>query len=276
MQMAAEKAEQEGMELEKPQENQEVKSKDEELLSSRFASLAKKEKALIEREKKYKESEERYKRFEDSINDIKNNPLAALESVGLTFEDLAQAYLRSQDPEYVPTPEEKIKSLEERINAKEEQEKKSKEEQERLALEKEQEYINESINSFKGQISEHIEAQGDRFELIIANDAKDMVYDVIESYYNEYNEVLDMDIAATQVEEYLEQEAKRILSLKKFAQKSVSEQKVEDKVFAVKENKPAPTLTNKSVSSIAPVSEKKTGLSREESLKHAASLIKWE
>lgn len=270
---ALEDAPLEGTEV--PLEEVKVEDKpDDANLGARFAALTRREKQLQEREKAAKQGDEQVKRFTKAIENIKQDPLAALKEVGLTFEDLAQAYLRAQDPNHVPSPEEKIKSIEERLAQKEAQEAKFKADQESKELEEKQRYIDESINAFKTKLREQVASQAEKYELVQANDAIDMVYEVIESYFQENEEMLDPAQALDAVEAHLEEEAKKIMKLKKFAPKSTEQApKVQDSTPDVRAN-PSTTLTNKNVS--AQAATKPTGLSREESLKRAASLIQWD
>ncbi len=243
-------------------------------LGARFAALTRREKQLQEREKAAKQGDEQIKRFTKAIENIKQDPLAALKEVGLTFEDLAQAYLRAQDPNHVPSPEEKIKSIEERLAQKEAQEARFRADQEAKEIEEKQRYIDESISAFKTKLREQVDSQAEKYELIQANDATEMVYEVIESYFRENEEMLDPAQALDAVEAHLEEEAKKIMNLKKFAPKSTEPtSRMQDNTPDVRAN-PSTTLTNKNVS--AQASTKPTGLSREESLKRAASLIQWD
>jgi hypothetical protein len=259
---------------EKPTEEPvlEVKEEDQ-LLSPRFAALARKEKHLVEREKKTKEMEIKLQNFEKSIENIKKDPMAALQQIGMTFEELAQAYIASQDPEYVPTTEDKIKALEEKLSKKEQEELEAKKALETKTIEEEQKYLDEVVSNYKATIKAEVEANSEKYELIAANDAIDMVFEVVESYFADSGEVLDLQQALDSVESHLEEEAKKLLNLKKFAPKSVEpKSQIKDSINDV-QDKSSVTLTNQNISLAA--SPKPTGLSREESLKRAASLIKW-
>lgn len=264
------------------EQSQEVEAKGQEQdpnIAARFAALTRKEKALIDREKSVKDQMTKADAYEAAIKNVKQDPLAALASVGLTFEDLAQAYLRSQNPDYVPTPEEKIKEIEAKLAAKEqeEQDKLSRAEQERLKQEADK--VEETINSFKQGIKEAIEAERDLYELIAINNAYDSVYDVIESYYEQTNQILDVKTAAQHVEDYLTEEASKLMNTKKFAPKVAeapakpAEKPVEKLVEKPVENN-VKTLTNSAVSTTT-ISSKPQGLSMEESKRRAASLLKW-
>ena len=55
--------------------------------------------------------------------------------------------------------------------------------------------------------------------MIQANEAKDVVYEVIEEHYNETGKILDIKEAAEAVESYLEEEATKLLQLSKVRSK---------------------------------------------------------
>ena len=69
------------------------------------------------------------------------------------------------------------------------------------------------------EIDAFVNSKPEQFELIQANEAKDVVYDVIEEHYNETGKILDIEEAAQAVESYLEEEAEKLLSLGKLRSK---------------------------------------------------------
>lgn len=261
--------------LEENSEEPKVEKKEETRISARFAALARREKQLLEREKAIKDYEVKSKSLSKAIENIKKDPMSALQEVGLTFEELAQAYLNGQNPDYEPTPEEKIKQIEERLAQREQQEKEAVERAEQEKLEKEQKRIEESISNYKANLKRQIDNEGDKYELIRANEAYDMVYDVIETYYKDNQQVLEPAVAMEHVEQYLEEQARKLLNLKKFAPKSTEQaEEVKDNSPDVRVSTPSPTLTNKQFTATT-ATAKPEGLSREESLRRAAALIKW-
>lgn len=263
-----------------PEESEVVETQQEEpkveqdtKVSARFAALARKEKALQEREKAYKEQEAKYKELASAIEEVKSNPLKALESLGMSFEDFAQAYVNALDPQ-APSAEDKIAQIEAKLAAKEKEELDRQERAKQEALKAEQKKIEDQINNYKQHIQKTISAD-DRYELIQANQAYETVFDVIQDYYKETGKVLELDKAAQAVESHFEEEAKRLLSLKKF-KLSTTNESVMDKVSEARNSdvgaNASRTLNNQVT--LPTVSENK-GLSAEESLRRAASLLKW-
>jgi len=72
---------------------------------------------------------------------------------------------------------------------------------------------------FQNEIESFVNSNGEEFELIKANDANDVVYEVIEEHYNETGKILDIKEAAQAVESYLEDEAEKLLKLGKLRSK---------------------------------------------------------
>ena len=84
----------------------------------------------------------------------------------------------------------------------------------------------------------------EKYELIQANSAVQLVYDVIEAHYNDTKNVLPIDEAAEHVENYLFEESKKLLNMKKlqslFNTPQASSKPVESRSQAVSK----PTLSN--------------------------------
>jgi hypothetical protein len=272
---ATPKAQEVTKELEKPQaevEPQVEAKKEDEPLSVRFAALTKKEKMLQEREKALKEQESKFKNFELTKDTVRKNPKEALESIGLTFEDFTKAYLDQLDgKEHTPSTDDRINELYAKIEAKEKAEK-EREEQARKDAEV------EAIETFKGQIKDTLAKDVEKYELINEAGLFDEVYNVIEEYFNETlnetgkGEILTIERAAEQVENYLYEEGQKLLKAKKFAPKP------QETGAKKQDTSPlATTLTNKQTANTTvavPQSGQKL-LSTEESLARAAALLKF-
>ena len=83
----------------------------------------------------------------------------------------------------------------------------------------EQRRYDEIEMGFKNEIESFVRSNNDKFELIEANEANDVVYEVIEEHYNETGKFLDIQEAAEAVESYLEEEAEKLLRLGKVRSK---------------------------------------------------------
>ena len=147
----------------------------------------------------------------------------------------------------------KFEELESKLAKKEEEEEHSKYE----AIE----------SNFKQEINSFVKGKGE-FELINANGASDLVYEVIEEHYNDTGRVLELDEAAQAVESYLEDELEKLMGLEKVKSKFSPRQ---EQVF---KRQPSPTLSN--AHSAQAYQRADRPLSTEESLKEAAKLIKWD
>ena len=194
--------------------------------ASKFAALSRKEKALRERESEYEskfeEMERRLADYEASSQEpevdweqmLRNDPLGALEEAGLGYDKLTELALNdgklTPDMQIAAMREEierdykrKFEDLEERLQAKEEAEA--------------EEYYNNIQDNFQNEIGSFVRENGEDYELISASEADSLVYDVIEEHYNETGRILDLKEAADAVESYLEDEAGKLLKLKKIS-----------------------------------------------------------
>tara|TARA_R110001599_G_scaffold645_4_gene2999 strand:- start:1285 stop:2151 length:867 start_codon:yes stop_codon:yes gene_type:complete len=195
--------------------------------SRKFAALSRKEKEVRSREAEYEqriaELEQRFaakepqKEIEIPFDvQLRQNPLKALESVGLSYDKLTELALNDGKL----TPDMQMKLMREEL----ETDYKSKfEDLESRLVEKEkglEEQRYEDIKlGFQNEIESFVNSNGEDFELVQANDAKDVVYDVIEEHYNETGKILDIKEAAQAVENYLEEEAEKLLQLSKIRSK---------------------------------------------------------
>ena len=268
----------EGESIDKPIEEPVVETKEEELLSARFAALSRREKALTDREKQYKEFEEKSKRFEQAIQSIKTNPLEALKEIGIDFEEFVSLVLQEGEQNQELTPDQKIakkiEDLENKLQKKDEDDARNKEELESNKIKEDDEYIEKSIQNFKNTIKSFVEDNQDAYELIHIHNAQETVYEVIETVFQDTGKTPELQEVCDQVEEYLTAQANKLMGLKKFNKEQNS--KVEDLKTnkTLIENKASPTLTNTMTPTTAPKADGRL-LSTEESLKKAASLIKW-
>jgi hypothetical protein len=224
------------------------------------AKEAELQKKLEEMEGRSKETDGKLKTFEE---DFKSNPIKALKDRGLSLEDLIKIQMNDEQP----TVEMQMKRMKEELESstKKELEElrnsiKQKEEQEA------QQRYEQAIKSYKSEISNFIDSNADTYELIKANDASDLMFEVAEEYYKNNKKVLDIKEVADVVEQHLEAEAKKILELKKFKQTSPAQPKPSTQT--------APTLSNTAAANVPSNGSRK--LSNEESLREAAKLIRWD
>ena len=195
--------------------------------SRKFAALSRREKEIRSKESEYEqriaELEQRFASKEPKSEPeipfdvrLRQNPLKALESVGLSYDKLTELALNDGNL----TPDMQMKLMREEL----ESDYKSKfEDLEGRLLEKEkndeERRYDEIQMNFKDEIESFVGSNKENFELIDANEATDVVYDVIEEHYNETGKVLGIEEAASAVESYLEDEAEKLLKLSKVRSK---------------------------------------------------------
>lgn len=256
-----------------------VKEKKEDPAAARFAALARREKQLRSREK---ELESRLAELESKMNQaapkepevrepsieelLKRNPLDALKKYGWNFEKLTD--LQLSEGKAIPQ-EIQLQLLKEEIDNKYNGEIKTlKEKLEAQERQKQEEKLNQQIESFKSQITSTIE--GGDYPLTKANKATEVVYNLIEQHYDETGRILDIKEAADEVEKYLNDEFERLVAATgRYTKVSNQEPKKSPKPSTA-----SPTLSN-SLSATAAPQKSETKLSRDEAIAQAANLIKW-
>ena len=260
------------------QEVQEVREQEgeDDQFSRKFAALSRREKDIRAKEAEYeyrmRELEERLQELQSPPEEpqapieerLRRNPFETLEELGLGYDKLTELALNDGQL----TPEMQMKLMRDEL----ENGYKSKFEEleARLSQKEEEEEYNkyESIeNNFKQEIESFVNGKGE-FELINANGASDLVYEVIEEHYNDTGRVLELDEAAKAVESYLEDELEKLMSLGKVKSRFSPRQ---EQVF---KRQSAPTLANAHSAQAYQRADRQ--LSNEESIKEAAKLIRWD
>lgn len=213
-------------------------SSNQDQFASKFAALSRKEKALRDKEldydSKFEEMQKKLEEYESENKEpevdwqtlLRKDPLRALEDIGLGYDKLTELALNDGKL----TPEMQLKSMREDIEG--DYKKKFEELETRLneKEEKEQEdYYNQVQDNFLGEIGDFINQSDETYELIQASNSNELVYDVIEEHYNETGRVLDIKEAADAVEGYLEEEANKLMKLKKLSSRlNINPRELED------------------------------------------------
>ena len=249
--------------------------------SRKFAALSRREKEIRAKEAEYDkriaELEERLGSFGKKPEPepelpieyrLKKDPLRALEDIGLSYDKLTELALNDGKL----TPEMQMRLMREELEG---GYKKKFEELENRLLEKErsdeQRRYDDIQRGFQNEIEDFVESNADRYELIKANEANDIIYDVIEEHYNDTGRILDIEEAAEAVESYLEEEAEKLLSLGKLRSKFGIENDFEQ------EESPRQSQVTLSNAMSAQANERVAKkLSDEESKVLAAKMLKWE
>ena len=195
--------------------------------SRKFAALSRREKDIRAKEAEYEnriaELEEKFNFFnkkpepkkEPDIpleHRLKQNPLKALEDLGLSYDKLTELALNDGKL----TPDMQMKLMREEL----ESGYKSKyEELEKRILDKEksdeQRRYDDIQRGFMNEIDSFVSSNEGEYEYVAHNQANEVIYEVIEEHYNETGRILDIKDAAEAVESYLEEEAEKLLSLSK-------------------------------------------------------------
>lgn len=250
----------------------------EEKFAAKFAALSRKEKAIRQRElqvqQQMQQLEQRLKQMEEQSKQVENykqipdrlrkEPLKVLEESGLKFEQLAEMVLNDGKPtqdmvlsEYEKKFMSRMEQLEQKLAEKEAKE--------------QQEKYDQAISQFQAQLVDFI-GQTPDYDLIRANDASDLVYQVIEEHHAETGQILSNKEACDAVEEYLLEEAKKLVDREKV--KKLLQPQTPSKP-AAQTGKSSPTLSNAQAAQ-ASKPQAARRLSDEESKAEAAKLIRWD
>ena len=254
---------------------------EEDQFSKKFAALSRKEKAMREREDQYSRKIEDLERRLEEMNRkpepekkpeiplewrLKQNPLKALEEMGLGYDQLTELALN--DGKLTPDLQMQLIRSELENDYKSKFEELENRLQEREEAEVEAKYENAKHN-FMSEIESAV-ASDEKYELINSSNGEELVYNVIEEHYNETGNILEIDEAAQAVEEYLEAEVEKMLKLEKVSRKlgRVAEEPFEPR------RQSSPTLSNAHSAQAYKGASKK--LDDEASMYEAAKLIKWD
>ena len=195
--------------------------------SRKFAALSRREKEIRAKEAEYEnriaELEEKFNFFNKKPEPekepdipleyrLKQNPLKALEDMGLSYDKLTELALNDGKL----TPDMQMKLMREEL----ENGYKSKyEELEKRILDKEksdeQRRYDDIQRGFMNEIDSFVSSNKNEYEYVAHNQANEVIYEVIEEHYNETGRILDIKDAAQAVESYLEEEAEKLLNLSK-------------------------------------------------------------
>ena len=232
--------------------------------ASKFAALTRKEKLLV---RKAKESEEKYGKvveYEKAIAEARKNPIKFLEAAGLSYQQITDYILNDGKP----TIENQLEELRLKYETDAANRQKEKEESELQKKSQDDKHYQEIIDNHKKQIVAFLDGNRDVYELCAVNGASEDIFEVIEEYYKANNEVLSIDKAAEAVEKYLESEAEKVFSTKKFQSKRLPQENGQKTT--------APGVSKTITNNVGEFSiSDSSHLNDEESKALAAKLIRW-
>jgi len=237
-------------------------NKGEELFASKFAALSRKEKLLRDREDQLKRQMD-----ESPLKDIdrlkKEDPLALLEKLGLSYEDITRHLLNKNEVE--DTPDFKYSKLEKKVQAMESR----REDEEKLRLEEQQ---NKVVTDYKDGLNTFLKSDTEKYEFITATESQDLVFQTISDHYNDTGKILSNEEAAEAVETYLEKKVENLSRLNKFKTKYLGEKPQAIPSEENKEIKVNGTTLSNDISTMRPTTAPDGLLSKEDAMK----MIRWE
>lgn len=186
-----------------------------------------------------------------------DNPMKALEFLGLSYNDLTQYFLNNGNP----TPEIQVQGVRKEI----EDLRKAQEERDRLQVEQAKAQAErdsaEVIQAFQGEINSFVTERSDEYEFINVYGLQNRVYNKIQEFFNETQKVLSIKEGADLVEEEVLGELKKAQATKKYKQLTSppppSDKKV-DNSFQSKAHTQPRTLSNNMTSNVASTLPAKT------------------
>lgn len=264
-------------------ETEEAAQPEEDKFSSKFAALSRKEKAIRQRESQL---EQRYAELESKLAALekpaepaapeeepldqllRRNPMEALKKFGWDYDKITQMTLEDGKLPADMQLQLMREEMERSYNSKLEQLEKQLEED---RTQRENEKYQKVVNKFMTELNEFVDTNGENYEFIKANDATDLVYEVIEEHYEESGRILDKKEAADLVEQYLEEEFRQKIAKTSKAKKFLAPQQETEPQTPQRQS--SPTLSNAHSATASPKAERR--LSEDESRAKAASLLKW-
>ena len=238
-------------------------------LSSQAAELAQRESELSRMSTQLEQRLQKVEQLETQFSSAKEDPIKALEALGLSYEDVVDKYLNAA----IPKDKTESDLVLEKINTLESQIGKAQEYQEQQQQQKQQSEQQERYSTAMNKIGSFIDENSEKYELVNKMQASDLVLNVIGEHYNNTGEILDIAKACQAVEEHYEEEAERYLASDKILGK-LGLTKTETTAKDGKQDTRPKTLTN-NIGTTAPRYNDDRQLSRQESLEKAASLLRW-
>jgi len=188
---------------------------EEKVSSGKLLDLAKKEAALVKKEVEYKNSlaemQNKLKSYEEQVDYFskakqyaKDNPEELLGKLGISYDELTENILKYYDNKEKnvkpPSKEDIAKQVEEEINRRE--------------AERQNTQAANVLASFGKEITDFVNANESKYPHITklyeplagSNSPEELIFEVIQNYFEETGEVLDLESAAASAEEYFRDE----------------------------------------------------------------------
>lgn len=140
-------------------------------------------------------------------------PQEALERYGFSYQDATQHALNPAAP---PTAEQLARATQEELAEFKRQQVERETNAAKAAEQQATAQVQETLQSFQGEIEEFVKGNPGEYELIALHSAQNVVYDTVEAYHSKTGNVLSIKEASDLVEKYLVKQARAALGTKYF------------------------------------------------------------
>lgn len=220
-------------------------------LSSQYVQLARKEKAIRQQAQELKAQQTAFKAREDALkakeaemqsqyvpkSRLASDAWSVLNENGISYESLTQQALNAPSPE-AQAQQQVIAKLEAKIQALEDGQNSTKQS---IADSQKQAY-DEAVSQLRNEAKKLV-SKDDTFETIRATNSHEDVVELITKTFKEEGVLLTVEEAASEIEEYLVEEAMKVARLSKIQQR-LKPQAVSPAPQQSKQPQPSVTLTN--------------------------------
>ena len=180
-------------------------------LAGKLAQIVSRDKKLQAQKVALREPMQKVAAYEAALAKAKEDPLSFLEHVGLSYEDITERIINRGSPE--TALQDQVTNLTKRLSDREEVERQN----EKAAIAAQQVAV---VDGYKAEISDYVDQNAETFELVKATpNAIDLIYQVTADFYAENQRILTAEEATTLVENHLEEQATKLLALKKIKSK---------------------------------------------------------
>lgn len=236
--------------------------KPKERYSTNLSALVRKEQAILRQKQALAQERaqlEQFKREREQFlsekeqwarqqQEFRTNPQKLLDHYGLNYKQLTDYYMNNAEP----TADLQVSGLRSEIQELKERQEREAQERKRLAEESEKARLQQVESQLKTNITEFVNRNTEQYEIIAANNAHGLVYDVMETHYNQTGKILSIKESADMVEEYLTEQVKKLSQARKFQQPPPAKSPDNAGDRNTPKSAPASTLTNSNTSSSTP------------------------
>jgi hypothetical protein len=195
-------------------------------LSEKFNQITAREKDLRDAEARIKDEREtmgvtasEHEETRKILETFKDNPLAGLKALGIEFKDVAERVINDGEP----TAEHRVAKLEREWIAKRDADQAASDTaakaQEESHKKLQAEAKERAVAQTQKDIAVVIKDGGDKYEMIRAQGAESLVFDVAAQVYRDTKKIMTWDEAADQVEKQITAEVEKFLETGKFKAK---------------------------------------------------------